>query len=144
MTPARDSGNLGRLNVSNLVRVVSAAFVLSTLSFAAGVAGDLSLTEPPNHGTRVVLRIPPELPASTRRAAPLPPLLSTASAEASMPRRDRRAIRLAAVMRAHENAIEYASFTAFEPVAAPRQKPTPIADPSAAPNLKGRQKVSLA
>jgi hypothetical protein len=132
------------LNVSNLVRVVAATFVLSTLSFAAGVAGDLSLTETPNHGTRVVLRIPPELPADTPRAAPLAPLLSTASAEASTPRRDRRAIRLAAVLRAHEDAIEYASFTAIEPIAPPRVKPTPIADPSVAPTLKGRQKVSLA
>jgi hypothetical protein len=67
------------LKTSNLFRVVASAFVLSTLSFAAGVAGDLSLANGPTHGTRVVLRIPPELPADTVRAAPL---IRTASAEA--------------------------------------------------------------
>jgi hypothetical protein len=69
------------LKASNLFRVVTTAFALSTLSFAAGVAGDLSMAEPPNHGTRVVLRIPPELPEDTVRAAPIA-LLSTAAAEA--------------------------------------------------------------
>jgi hypothetical protein len=69
------------LNVSNLFRVVAAAAVLSTLSFAAGVAGDLSLTQERTSGTRVVLRIPPEIPADAPRAAPIA-LLSTASAEA--------------------------------------------------------------
>ncbi len=58
-----------------------AAFGLSTLSFAAGVAGDLSLANGPTHGTRVVLRIPPELPADTPRAAPIA-LISTSSAQA--------------------------------------------------------------
>jgi hypothetical protein len=70
------------LNQSNLIRVVAAALVLSTLSFAAGVAGDLSLADGPTSGTRVVLRIPPELPEDTQFAGPLPPLISTASAEA--------------------------------------------------------------
>jgi hypothetical protein len=69
------------LKPSNLIRVVGTAFALSTLSFAAGVAGDLSMNEPPNHGVRVVVRIPPELPADTPRAAPIA-LLSTPSAEA--------------------------------------------------------------
>lgn len=68
------------MNRSNLIRVVASALVLSTLSFAAGVAGDLSLVAPPQHGTRVVVRIPPELPANTVRAGPL---LSTASAVAA-------------------------------------------------------------
>jgi hypothetical protein len=62
--------------------VVAAAFALSTLSFAAGVAGDLSLAIAPTSGERVVLRLPPELPPDTVRAAPLPPLVSTPAAEA--------------------------------------------------------------
>jgi hypothetical protein len=65
----------------NFIRVAAIAVGLSTRSFAAGVAGDLSLTEPPNYGQRVVLRIPPEIPADAPRAAPL---LSTAAAEASV------------------------------------------------------------
>jgi hypothetical protein len=56
------------------------ALGLSTLSFAAGVAGDLSIIDPPRTGQRVVLRIPPEIPADAIRAGPLPPLMSTASA----------------------------------------------------------------
>jgi hypothetical protein len=55
--------------------------VLSTLSFAAGVAGDLSLADGPTSGTRVVLRIPPELPLDAVRAAPLP-IVSTPTADA--------------------------------------------------------------
>jgi hypothetical protein len=77
------------LRPSNLIRVVATAFALSTLSFAAGVAGDLSMAEPPNHGTRVVLRIPPELPEDSPRAAPIA-LLSTPAAEA---REERRTVR---------------------------------------------------
>ena len=65
----------------NLFRIAAVALGLSTLSFAAGVAGDLSIIDPPRTGERVVLRIPPELPADTIRAAPLPALISTASAE---------------------------------------------------------------
>ena len=80
MTLARDSVNADGLNVSNLVRVVATALVLSTLSFAAGVAGDLS--DPPNYGERVVLRLPPAIPDDAPRAGPLQPLLVTASAEA--------------------------------------------------------------
>jgi hypothetical protein len=77
------------LKASNIFRVTATALVLSTLSFAAGVAGDLSMTEPPNHGVRVVVRIPPELPEDTPRAAPIA-LLSTPAAEA---REERRAVR---------------------------------------------------
>lgn len=62
--------------------MVAAAFALSTLSFAAGVAGDLSLSDRTS-GTRVVLRIPPELPPDAIRAAPLPPLVTSPAAEAS-------------------------------------------------------------
>jgi hypothetical protein len=69
------------LKAPNLIRVVAAALVLSTLSFAAGVAGDLSLADGPRSGARVVLRIPPELPVDAVRAAPLP-LVTTASAAA--------------------------------------------------------------
>lgn len=59
---------------------MAAAVALTTLSFAVGVAGDLSLADGPRSGTRVVLRIPPELPADTPRAAPLP--VATPAAEA--------------------------------------------------------------
>ncbi len=86
----------------NFIRVVAVAVGLSTLSFAAGVAGDLSLADPPNFGERVVLRLPPDLPADSARAAPLPPMLSTASAEASpLPRRR------VTPLRAHVIAAEY-------------------------------------
>lgn len=89
MTLWRDSVNVGGLNPSNVLRVVASALVLSTLSFAAGVAGDLSLVPPPSHGTRIVMRIPPPIPADAIRARPIS-LLSTASAEASpLPRRAR-------------------------------------------------------
>jgi hypothetical protein len=67
------------LKASNFIRVVASALVLSTLSFAAGVAGDLSLADGPTSGARVVLRIPPELPSDTVRARPL---VSTSTAEA--------------------------------------------------------------
>lgn len=87
----------------NLIRIAAVAVCLSTLSFAAGVAGDLSIIDPPRSGQRVVLRIPPEIPADAVRAAPLPLLLSTASAEASTPvRRSSRARLIDAVERAHE------------------------------------------
>lgn len=89
----------------NIIRIAAVAVCLSTLSFAAGVAGDLSIIDPPRSGQRVVLRIPPEIPADAVRAAPLPPLLSTASAEASTPvRRSSRARLIEAVERAHEPA----------------------------------------
>jgi hypothetical protein len=83
------------LKATNLFRVVAAALVLSTLSFAAGVAGDLSLATGPNHGARVVLRIPPELPTDTPRAAPIA-LISTPAAAAAEggPRLHRRAARV--------------------------------------------------
>jgi hypothetical protein len=64
----------------SLIRVAALALGLSTLSFAAGVAGDLSIIDPPRTGQRVVLRIPPEIPADAIRAGPLPSLVSTASA----------------------------------------------------------------
>lgn len=89
VTPGRDSLNLVGVNASNILRVVASALVMSTLSFAAGVAGDLSLVPPPQHGARIVVRIPPQIPANAVRAAPLPRLLSTASAEASPIRRAR-------------------------------------------------------
>jgi len=68
----------------NFLRIAVVALGLSTLSFAAGVAGDLTIIDPPRSGQRVVLRIPPEIPVDAVRAVPLPPLLSTASAEASI------------------------------------------------------------
>ncbi|MEZ6023677.1 MAG: hypothetical protein R3C16_09780 [Hyphomonadaceae bacterium] len=93
---------------------MTAALALTTLSFAAGIAGDLASTEQPNSGTSVVLRIPPELPADTPRAAPLPPITTpTAAAEApAAPRR--AAARPAARERTQERA---------EPVIEARAKP---------------------
>ncbi len=69
------------MKTQNLFRVVATALLLSTLSFAAGVAGDLSLADGPRSGERVVLRIPPQLPPETVRATPLP-LISTPAAAA--------------------------------------------------------------
>jgi hypothetical protein len=77
------------LKASNLIRVAAAALVLSTISFAAGVAGDLSLADRRTHGARVVLRIPPELPEDTPRAAPIA-LISTSAAAAEEVRPARR------------------------------------------------------
>jgi hypothetical protein len=62
----------------NVIRVASVAIVLTTLSFAAGVAGDLSA--PPSSGERVVVRIPPEEPAEVVPTAALAPLTPSASA----------------------------------------------------------------
>jgi hypothetical protein len=73
---------LAILAISTPIRVLAVALALSTLSFAAGVAGDLTMVDPPRSGERVVLRIPPELPADTIRAAPLPPLIATPAASA--------------------------------------------------------------
>jgi hypothetical protein len=95
----------------NLIRIAAVAVCLSTLSFAAGVAGDLSIIDPPRSGQRVVLRIPPEIPADAVRAAPLPPLFSTASAEASTSlRRPSRARLIEAVELSHEPDQAQAAF----------------------------------
>jgi hypothetical protein len=108
----------------NIFRIAAVALGLSTLSFAAGIAGDL--TEPPRSGQRVVLRIPPAIPADAPRARPL---LSTASAEAMPIRSVHRAHRAAlveAVQVAHEDSFDLTP-AAFEiAVASP---PKPLADP---------------
>ena len=59
------------------MRVLFAALALCMLSFAIGVAGDLSLAQPP--GPSAVAIIPP----NAVRAHPLPPLLHTDSAAAA-------------------------------------------------------------
>lgn len=89
MTVLTDSLKVSRIvNAQSFFRVAVVAAVLTGLSFAAGVAGDLSNAEPPRAGQRVVVRIPPEIPADAVRAAPLPPLLTATSAEArQMPAR---------------------------------------------------------
>ncbi|ANP45390.1 hypothetical protein [Candidatus Viadribacter manganicus] len=121
----------------NFIRVAFVAIGLSTLSFAAGVAGDLSIIDPPRTGQRVVLRIPPEIPAAAPRAAPI---LSTTSAEARPvrfvleSRPDRASLFIEAVQVAHETAFEAAP-AAFEmasnadpkPQHPLRVKPTPDA-----------------
>ena len=73
-----------------LIRVAAVALVLTTLSFAAGVAGDLSA--PPPAGESVVVRIRPKRPAESPQAASLTPLMQTASAaEIQRPPRQLRA-----------------------------------------------------
>ncbi|MBI3438573.1 MAG: hypothetical protein HY054_08000 [Proteobacteria bacterium] len=54
------------------MRVLFAALALSILSFAAGIAGDLSIAAPPPPS--VILHLPPPIPANALRAHPLPPL----------------------------------------------------------------------
>jgi hypothetical protein len=109
----------------NILRVAVVALGLSTLSFAAGVAGDLSIIEPPTSGQRVVLRIPPEIPDDAPRAHPI---LSTASAEATpmryvrRQRRDEMRALIENVQVAHEDGFELTPI-AFEIAALPEQKP---------------------
>jgi len=103
------------LKASNLIRVTVTALVLSTLSFAAGVAGDLSLADGPTSGTRVLLRIPPQLPPDTVRAAPLP--ISTAA----VPGRVVRPTLMAAEFERVE--LLEASATALELVELPKLRP---------------------
>ncbi len=109
----------------NFIRIACVAIGLSTLSFAAGVAGDLSIIDPPRTGQRVVLRIPPEIPIDAPRAGPI---LSTASAEATPIRFVRESARMRtsqfveAVQIAHEAAFESTPI-AFEMAAAADSKP---------------------
>jgi hypothetical protein len=77
VTRAGDSAN-----VRALMRVVLAALGLSALSFAAGVAGDLSVASPAPPS--VIVAIPP-LPPNAVRAHPLPPLIDAASAAEEAP-----------------------------------------------------------
>jgi hypothetical protein len=62
------------------MRVLFAALALSVLSFAAGIAGDLSIAAPTP--ASVVLRIPPPIPAYAVRAHPLAPLTMAHAAPA--------------------------------------------------------------
>lgn len=120
----------------NIIRIAVVALGLSTLSFAAGVAGDLSIIDPPRTGQRVVLRIPPEIPADAPRAGPL---LSTAAAQAEPVRlvRQERRVELRslveAVQIAHEEEFE-ATPIVFEIAALPQQKPQPLARVKPAPD----------
>ena len=61
------------------MRVLFAALALCVLSFAAGIAGDLSIAAPTPPS--VILHLPPPIPANAVRAHPLPPL-TTATARA--------------------------------------------------------------
>lgn len=125
---AGDSVNYDGVAGQSFLRVAVVALGLSTLSFAAGIAGDL--TEPPTSGQRVVLRIPPEIPADAPRARPL---LSTASADAAPLRSIHRAHRAAlveAVQFAHEESFdltpasfEIAASAPSKPLVDPRVKP---------------------
>lgn len=75
------------------MRVLFAALALSILSFAAGIAGDLSIAAPT--APSVILRLPPPIPANAVRAHPLPPLTTaTARAEPAVARVFHRTRRL--------------------------------------------------
>lgn len=67
------------MNFSTSIRVLAVALAFTTLSFAAGIAGDLATPRPANSGTSVVLRIPPP---ETARSAAIPSIVRTESAEA--------------------------------------------------------------
>ena len=69
MTARFDSVNAG-----GLMRVLFVALALSVLSFAAGIAGDLSIAAPP--APSVIVHLPPPIavPADAIRAHPLSPL----------------------------------------------------------------------
>jgi hypothetical protein len=66
VTGESDSGN-----VDNLMRVVITALALSAVSFAVGVAGDLSIAAPPPPSAVVAI---PAVSTEAVRARPLPPL----------------------------------------------------------------------
>jgi len=118
VTLPSDSVNARGLPGQSFFRVAVAALALCTLSFAAGVAGDLS--EPPRSGVRVVLRIPPELPTDSVRAGPIARALTTQTASAAEIRRPPRQLR---------------EEIAVEPVIAPLQKPrTAAAGPEKKPD----------
>jgi hypothetical protein len=53
----------------DLIRVASAALALCALSFTVGIIGDLSAQPDAHTGTRVVLAIPPEMPATAAARA---------------------------------------------------------------------------
>lgn len=119
----------------NIIRIAVVALGLSTLSFAAGVAGDLSIIDPPRSGQRVVLRLPPEIPADAPRAGPL---LSTATAEAAPVRlvllpgdEDMRGL-VEAVQAAHEEEFGITAIT-FETADLPESKPERVAGVKPAP-----------
>lgn len=77
----------------NAIRIGAIALALCTLSFAAGIAGDLA--EPPRSGVRVVVRIPPELPQDAVRAGPIAGMMATSAAAAAAPYRAPRQLRAA-------------------------------------------------
>jgi hypothetical protein len=107
------------LNFSTSIRVLAVALAFTTLSFAAGIVGDLATPPPANSGTSVVLRLPPP---ETARA--LTPIVRTEAAEA----RRYRVTRLSA---RYERPILAAEKPAH--VAASEPKPEPKIDPDRAP-----------
>ena len=107
------------MNFSTSIRVLAVALAFTTLSFAAGIVGDLATPPPANSGTSVVLRIPPP---ETARA--LTPIVRTEAAEA-------RRYRVTPLAAHYERSI----FAAEKPahVAADEPKPEPKIDPDRAP-----------
>jgi len=113
------------------IRVLAVALGLSTLSFAAGVAGDLTMIDPPSSGERVVLRIPPELPADTPRAGPL----RTAAADAAeRPIQVRRAVEIAEPVVSSEKSRGRRAYTTWRAPA--ERKPKPMAVAAAGERVK--------
>ncbi|HYD89432.1 MAG TPA: hypothetical protein VEA80_18275 [Vitreimonas sp.] len=84
----------------SFLRIAAAALALCTLSFAAGIAGDLA--EPPRTGVRVVVRIPPELPEDTVRAGPIASVMTPTAAAAVVARPPRQLRPAAPVIHAEE------------------------------------------
>ena len=115
------------------MRVLFAALALSVLSFAAGIAGDLSIASPTPPS--VIVHLPPPIPANAVRAHPLPPL-TTASARA-----------IPAV--AHVQAVHSARRLRLEPIVA-RAKPQTLqafddakVDPDRAPKDDGLESAQI-
>ena len=89
----------GALFGKSILRIGAIALALCTLTFAAGVAGDLA--EPARSGVRVVVRIPPELPQDTLRAGPIAGVM-TSTASAAVPQRAPRQLRQEPVVEAED------------------------------------------
>ncbi len=128
MTARFDSVNAG-----GLMRVLFAALALSILSFAAGIAGDLSIAAPP--APSVIVRLPPpvSVPADAIRAHPLAPLTRVAvRAEPAVARvrvvHSRRQARLEQIVaRAKPQTIQLIDTAKVDPDRAPKDDSPEIA-----------------
>lgn len=109
------------------MRVLFAALALSILSFAAGIAGDLSIAAPPAPSVIVHLPPPIPLPPGVVRAHPLAPLTAAARTRAepgvgrmeTAVRRPRLAL-VAIVSRAKPETIQAVGEAKIDPDRAPK------------------------